>query len=162
MNLHFLSPYAKDYQASLGTYDYIFILLPLVPDAQVTELLNLLKHEMMTLKKGIIENKEDKLDYEPYLNCVLVWSHIFIQMLMTCQFTQQSDMLAQIASEIHELRLMPMPYGSLPHELVEVIDNERILPGISQVFKLGEDFPMLNQYNSMQMLEANQGNLNWQ
>ena len=87
LNLHFLSPYAKDYQASIGAYDYIFQLLPLVPDAQVTELLDLLKKELITLKKAIVDNKEDKIDYEPYLNYVLVWSHIFIQMLMTCQFT---------------------------------------------------------------------------
>lgn len=42
---------------------------------------------------------------------------------------------------------MPLPYGLLPHELVEILDNERILPGISQLYKLGEDFPLLNHYN---------------
>jgi len=54
--------------------------------------------------------------------------------------------LAQIS---HELRLMPLPYGLLPHELIEIIDNERIIPGISYLFKLGEDFPFLNNFNFM-------------
>ena len=47
----------------------------------------------------------------------------------------------------HELRLNPLPYGLLPHELVEMFDNERILPGISFLYKTGEDFPYLNHYD---------------
>jgi len=42
---------------------------------------------------------------------------------------------------------MPLPYGLLPHEMMEIIDNERILPGISHLYKIGEDFPSLNNYN---------------
>jgi len=30
---------------------------------------------------------------------------------------------------------MPLPYGLLPHELIEIIDNERIIPGISYIYK---------------------------
>ena len=48
---------------------------------------------------------------------------------------------------------MPVPYGLLPHELIEIVDNERILPGISYLYKLGEDFPYLNLYN-FQNLES--------
>lgn len=40
-----------------------------------------------------------------------------------------------------------MPYGALASELVDLIQNERILPGISYVFKVGEDVPSLNDYN---------------
>ena len=36
---------------------------------------------------------------------------------------------------LNELRLMPLPYGLLPHELIEIIDNERIIPGISYIYK---------------------------
>ena len=42
---------------------------------------------------------------------------------------------------------MPLPYGLLPHELIEIIDNERIIPGITRQYKLSEDFPLLNYYN---------------
>ena len=31
--------------------------------------------------------------------------------------------------------------------MIEIIDNERILPGIAFLYKMGEDFPSLNQYN---------------
>ena len=41
---------------------------------------------------------------------------------------------------------MPLPYGLLPYELIEIIDNERILPGISYIYKLSEDFPFLNEF----------------
>lgn len=59
----------------------------------------------------------------------------------------------------HELRLMPLPYGLLPHELIEIVDNEKILPGISHLYKLGEDFPYLNHYN-FQNIESSD-NVNW-
>ena len=35
-----------------------------------------------------------------------------------------------------------------------MIDNERILPGISYLHKLGEDFPLLNHYNQVKMIDA--------
>jgi hypothetical protein len=52
---------------------------------------------------------------------------------------------------------MPLPYGLLPHELIEILDNERIIPGISQIYKLGEDFPFINFYN-FQLIEKQ---FNW-
>lgn len=54
-----------------------------------------------------------------------------------------------------------MPYGALPNELCEIIDNEKVLPGISQVFKIGEDIPLLNEYDSTMMLESSQNQINW-
>jgi hypothetical protein len=42
---------------------------------------------------------------------------------------------------------LQLPFGVLPHELIEIIDNEKILPGISYLYKFGEDFPNLNVYN---------------
>lgn len=43
--------------------------------------------------------------------------------------------------------MLPVPYGLLPHELIEIIDNERILPGITRIFKLAEDYPFLDYFN---------------
>ena len=39
--------------------------------------------------------------------------------------------------------------------MIEIIDNERILPGISYMYKIGEDFPSLNHYNQMNFSNNN-------
>jgi hypothetical protein len=43
--------------------------------------------------------------------------------------------------------MLPLPYGLMPHELIEVIDNERILSGISKIYRLAEDYPNLDSYS---------------
>jgi hypothetical protein len=68
--------------------------------------------------------------------------------------TAPKELLVDIAMISHEIRLMPLPYGQLPQELIEMIDNERILPGISYLHKLGEDYPLLNHYNQVKMIDA--------
>ena len=52
-----------------------------------------------------------------------------------------------LAAELHELRMLPLPYGLLPHESIEIMDNERIFPGITKISKLGEDFPYLDNHS---------------
>lgn len=44
-----------------------------------------------------------------------------------------------------------MPYGQLPNEVVEIIDDERVLPGITFIHKISEDCPLLNEYDSDEM-----------
>ena len=68
-------------------------------------------------------------------------------MLLNFEFDESEDVFQALSLASQDLRLMPLPYGLLPHELVEILDNERILPGISQLYKLGEDFPLLNHFN---------------
>jgi hypothetical protein len=51
--------------------------------------------------------------------------------------------MKNLASESHEFRMLPLPYGLIPHELIEVIDNERILNGITKISKFSEDFPLI-------------------
>jgi hypothetical protein len=43
--------------------------------------------------------------------------------------------------------MLPLPYGLIPHEAIEIIDNERIIPGITKAFKMAEDFPYLDLYS---------------
>ena len=43
--------------------------------------------------------------------------------------------------------MLPLPYGLLANELIEVIDNERILPGLVQINKIEEDFPNVDNHN---------------
>lgn len=37
-----------------------------------------------------------------------------------------------------------MPHGLLPLETHRIVQNERLLPGITKVIQIGEDFPALN------------------
>lgn len=43
--------------------------------------------------------------------------------------------------------MLPIPYGLLPHEMIEIVDNERVIPGLTKIFKLAEDFPYLDNYS---------------
>jgi hypothetical protein len=43
--------------------------------------------------------------------------------------------------------MLPLPYGLLPHEAIEVIDNERLIPGLTKIFKFAEDFPYLDHHS---------------
>lgn len=43
--------------------------------------------------------------------------------------------------------MLPLPYGLIPHELIEIIDNERVIPGITKITKLAEDFPYLDHHS---------------
>ena len=45
--------------------------------------------------------------------------------------------------------MLPVPYGLLAHELIEVVDTERILPGLSRISKLAEDFPFIDHHSIM-------------
>ena len=56
-------------------------------------------------------------------------------------------MLKDLADEAHELRLLPVPYGLLTHEFMEVVDSERIIPGLSLISKLAEDFPWVDYHS---------------
>ena len=79
--------------------------------------------------------------------------HILIYIILTFNFNDHKEIFKDLAESCHELRLMPLPYGLLPHELIEIVDNERIIPGISQIFKIGEDFPLLNVYNLDKLID---------
>ena len=58
-------------------------------------------------------------------------------------------MLEELGNQAHELRMLPVPYGLLAHELIEVVDTERILPGLSRISKLAEDFPFIDHHSIM-------------
>lgn len=45
--------------------------------------------------------------------------------------------------------MLPVPYGLLAHELIEVVDCERILPGLTRISKLAEDFPFIDHHSIM-------------
>jgi hypothetical protein len=56
-------------------------------------------------------------------------------------------MYKRIGDELDELRMLPLPYGLLGHELIEVLDQERYLPSITWIGKFAEDFPFLDHHS---------------
>ena len=62
-------------------------------------------------------------------------------------FEKRQEILEKLADEAHELRLLPLPYGLLTHELIEVLDSERILPGLCLISKIAEDFPFIDYHS---------------
>ena len=42
---------------------------------------------------------------------------------------------------------MPLPYGLLTHELIEVLDSERVIPGLCLISKIAEDFPFIDYHS---------------
>ena len=71
---------------------------------------------------------------------------IVINMFLNYEMELPKEILTNLTQMSIELRQMPLPYGLLPHELLEIIDNDRILPGVSKIYKMAEDFPYLNHY----------------
>lgn len=57
------------------------------------------------------------------------------------------DIYKELSNVSFDLRLNPLPYGILPHETVEILDNEKILPRITHIFKTSEDLPYLNHFD---------------
>lgn len=70
-------------------------------------------------------------------------------MIVNVQFKNVGDMLKDIQMNLEELRLLPMPFGLIPEELISIIDNERLLPGLSYVQKISEDLPLMNETSFM-------------
>ena len=61
--------------------------------------------------------------------------------------TDEKNLLEELGNQCHELRMLPIPYGLLAHELIEVVDCERILPGMTRISKLAEDFPFIDHHS---------------
>jgi hypothetical protein len=88
-------------------------------------------------KKKLFENMED--DGEK-IEKILPLFHIILNAFTCFKFTNR-EYMEKLAAESHEFRMLPLPYGLIPHEVIEVIDNEKVLHGITKIFKYSEDFP---------------------
>ena len=99
--------------------------------------------EIKTFKQKLYEELESRGEK---IEKVLPIFHALIHMFTFFKFTDRKAM-EQLAQETHELRMLPIPYGLLPHEMIEIVDNERVIPGLTKIFKLAEDFPYLDNYS---------------
>jgi len=97
-----------------------------------------------SIKKQLFEQMEDT---SPHLvNEVPIAYHLLVYIFTYYKFLDKKQMKL-IADASHELRMLPLPYGLLPHEFIEVVDNERLIPGITKIFKLADDFPYVDQHS---------------
>jgi hypothetical protein len=96
---------------------------------------------MADLKKSILEKMESKVQK------TLPLFHILLHFFTYFNFSDKEGILKLLTQESHEFRMLPLPYGLLPHEVIEVIDNERIVHGITKIFKFVEDFPLLDKHS---------------
>ena len=76
----------------------------------------------------------------------MITCHILVYMFLNYQFEEAQEVLRDLGDLFEELKFLPQPYGLLSHDLEEIIQNEKILPGISFLYKNGEEFPYLNQF----------------
>lgn len=151
LNLHFLGPYLKNNSASLSAYELIFQLISCLPIKWRSMVLQDIQKEIKDCKQQVLNGAQEN---SAYLDKLLPLYHILMHMIINFKFSEESkEIYKDLAVVSHELRLNPLPYGLLPHELVEMFDNERILPGISFLYKTGEDFPYLNHYEYSFYLE---------
>ncbi len=97
--------------------------------------------EMSRFSNNLYESKG--ADRDEIINKILPLFHTLIVLFTYMKFPDV-DKMKRFAQNCHELRLLPLPYGLLPHELIEVLDNENIVPGITKMFKLAEDFPFID------------------
>lgn len=78
---------------------------------------------------------------------VLPQYHLLIQLIQNYQYLGNNKVFKTLADISHELQLMPLPFGLLPQELIYMVDHERIIPGVSFMEQVGDDFPLLNIYD---------------
>jgi len=55
--------------------------------------------------------------------------HILIYILTYYRFIDTNNRLKNLGEELEELRMLPLPYGLLANELIEVIDSGRSYAG---------------------------------
>jgi hypothetical protein len=75
--------------------------------------------------------------------------HFLIYLLTYFRYMDSNQRLKQLVEAVREMRVLPVPYGLLAHELVEVIDQERIMPGITWIGKFAEDYPFLDHHSTL-------------
>jgi hypothetical protein len=142
MNLQFLNPYLKSNKA-LYTYRLILSTIEHNSDEDNTRFIIEVTKILIEFKKKLYEWLELNIEQ---IEKVLPLFHVLLTIMATHAKFSDRDKLRILAQESHELRMLPLPYGLLPHELIEAVDNERVIPGLTRIFKLAEDFPYLDHH----------------
>ena len=142
LNLPFFNPYLKS-NKTLYTYRLLMRAFRHNCDEENNRFINDVISELQSFKKRLYEELESQAEK---IEKVLPIFHVMIHLFTFFKFTDR-EAVRQLAQEAHELRMLPIPYGLLPHEMIEIVDNERVIPGLTKIFKLAEDFPYLDNYS---------------
>ncbi|CDW82225.1 UNKNOWN [Stylonychia lemnae] len=142
LNLHFFNPYLKS-NATLFTYRYILTIFDYMTEEENNRFISKVIEYLAEYKIKLFEQMEDEIEL---CQKILPMFHILKYAFSHLQFTDKDKMKA-LAQECHELTMMPLPYGIIPHELIEIIDKERIIPGITKIMNLAKDFPYVDHHS---------------
>lgn len=147
LNLHFLGPFLKNNSASLSAYELIFQLLSALPVKWRSMVLQDIQKEIKDCKRHVSDQNGGQ-ENSAYLDKLLPLYHIVMTMITNFLLPEEAkEIYKELSVVSFDLRLNPLPYGILPHEVVEMLDNEKVLPRISHLFKTSEDFPYLNHFD---------------
>ena len=102
------------------------------------------------LKERIFKENKDKDAIK-----LLPLMHMVLYLITYHKYKDQSNLLEELGNQTHELRMLPVPFGLLAHELIEVVDCERILPGMTRISKLAEDFPLIDHHSILKERATN-------
>ena len=111
LNLHFLGPWFKDCQSSLGSLELIFELLWVLSPDSKSALLEFLHTELKGMQKALFMNTGDD---HGQLRRIMPFFHILILIFTNYRdfaLSASKELLVDIAMISHEIRLMPLPYG---------------------------------------------------
>jgi hypothetical protein len=102
--------------------------------------------------KKVLYSGEDCYSSEPDpLGQIMPLMHILIYIFTYMPLLDCANDLKKLAESLCELRMLPIPYGMLVNELIEVLDQERLMPGLTLIGKTAEDFPFLDLHSSTKM-----------
>lgn len=74
--------------------------------------------------------------------------HVLMYLLINYLYIDKNNKLEELANRLEEYRMLPLPYGLLANELIQVIDQERVMPGISWIQKFAEDYPWVDHHST--------------
>eukprot|EP00347_Sterkiella_histriomuscorum_P023566 403334151 len=142
LNLHFFNPFLKS-NSALHAYRLILTIFDYSTEEDNNRFIGKVIEYLQEYKKKLYESMEDDIET---IHKVLPMFLIIKYAVSYLPFSDK-DRLKQLAQECHELRMLPMPYGLLPHQVIEIIDQERIIPGLTRIEKLIEDFPYVDHHS---------------
>ena len=149
-NLQFFNPYIKDFPDH--QYSELMDTFKDLSDLDKNEFLGQIRDQIKKLKIDILkENKDDQAkQIMPLMHIIMFLVTYFLSRCVNSHsfnIEKRQEALETLANEAHELRLLPLPYGLLTHELIEVLDSERVIPGLCLISKIAEDFPFIDYHS---------------
>lgn len=88
LNLHFMSPYMKNYSASIVSYNCIIQLFQIMSEKQRPEIIDNLQDEILLLKEALKKKEQNTDIYK-----IMPLFHLLIMMMLNFQMTEHKDII---------------------------------------------------------------------